>query len=570
MRAASSAPPCRLATPPRRPARSKPPWGACGRALVLVLAAAPLLWPLAFSAGAAWAQPPASSPSGPTTVAVFALTTATPGGETSLEIPDKVWRAALEKLPESEVGFAALFVIADSPAVRRAIQERRLTKDDLSAQMTGEQALRIARQLGAQVALLPAVTVESGRQWQVAVTLLNVSGVAQVEVPPFALAEVTDRLDQAWFDSRVDHLAGRLRERVCPVVRDLASQAADAEDAAFRDLYQQAQSAFEAGNLEQAASLVKEAMGGKRPRAEYHLLLAEIYYRQGKIEAAAGQFKAAAGLAPNPVQARRRYGECLAQLGQVREAIAEFAAVVNSAPEDREAVVALARLYLREERAAEAAVLLKKALDMDPGNTDLALQLAAAYARTNRGEDALRVYQQLAAQGTGGADLLEQMARLQAQRQEFSAAFECYAQAAEQWAVPRYVDADEAEQLSAVIDGVLLAALQDARDILIAFSRQEAMREEAFVVLASRRARVGKAVSLLGKVKVPPAYDELFGAWQQAASLGYQALTDQVLFVDLNQPRFSVTASTVFEQAGREIARARQLRDSLTRMAVTP
>lgn len=539
------------------------------RNLLIVALAAGLLCCIAR----AWAQPPAAQAPQPiSVVAVFPLQPADEGQQISLEVPEKVWRAALERVSEAEEGVSFLLVTADSPVVRRAVEERRLTRSELEGQITGEQARRIATQLEAQVALVPRVALAAQAQdrVEVAVTLMTTGGTAASEVPGFALTDLTGGWDQAWLDSHAADLAARVRERVCPAVRDLVLRSVAAEDTASQGLYSRAQQAYEAANFEEAASLLREAMSGKQPRPEYHLLLAEVYYREGKIEAAAAQFKAAARLAPNPLAAKRRYGECLAQLGQVAEATAEFESVVKSAPEDREAIVALARLYLREERSAEAAVLLKKALDLDPGNADLALQLASAYARINRAEEALRIYQQLGAQGNGGSDLLERMAELQAQRKEYVAAFEYYAQAAKNWGATKYLNAKQVEQLGEILDRVVVAALEDAREALIGFSCGETMRENAFAVLVSRRTRLGNAVGLLDKIRVPPSYEALIGVCRQAVSLAYQALTDQVLFVDLNQPRYNTTGSSLFEQAGKEVVRARQMLESLTRTSGTP
>ena len=544
------------------------------RGLLRLLAAIALGAGLLGGAGSAWAQPADTQPAKVAVplVAVFPLQPAGEGQTIALEIPEKVWRAALEKVPEAEEGVSFLLVNEDSSAVQRAVEERRLRRSELGGQVTEDQARRIAATLEAQVALVPRVSLAGEKQDRlaVAVTLVSAGGTAEKQVPSFPLSDLAGRWDQDWLDSRSALLAAKVREHVCPAVRNLVVQAAAAQEDASQALYRRAQEAFRAGNLEEAADLVREAIGGKTPRAEYHLLLAEISYRQGKIEAAASQFKAAARLAPNPLEARRRYAECLAQLGQVAEAIGEFQTVVKSAPEDREAIVALARLYLREERPAEAAVLLKKALDLAPDDTDLALQLAEAYARTNRQEDALRIYQQLSERGNAPTDLLERMAELQAEREQYVAAFDYYAQAAQSWGDTKYLNSEQAEQIAAILDKVLVGALEDAREALIGFSRGESMREQAFAVLASRRERAGEAVALLERAKVPPSYQALVGACRQAASLVYQALTDQVLFVDLNQPGYNTTGSALFEQAGKEIVRAREILNSLSRAAPAP
>jgi len=388
-------------------------------------------------------------------------------------------------------------------------------------------------------------------------------------VPEIEMTTLEGTYNQQWLDEKAERLAARMREQVFPQARELIVKDAKASSALSGDLYRRAEQAIAARDLESAASALREALAQPGPKARYHRLLGEVYYQQGKLEAAANQFQAAASWEPNPTPTRRRYAECLLQLGREREAVAELQEVCRLDPDDHQALIMLARAQVRLNEPEKAAVLLKRAVDLGVADSETYLMLAGSYARVGRTREAMALYRSLLDANPQNYSLLEEIADLQAKSGDLSAAFDYYLEAARRWSSAKELNSGQCEQLLQMVDAVAVGCLRESRDALIGFSKVETVREEAFRVLARGRQRTLDVLFVLERVSAPPSYQALVRQWKQAASLVLQAVTDELLFVDLDQPSYNATGSNLYEEASREIGRARDMLSEMSPLALS-
>ncbi len=85
-----------------------------------------------------------------------------------------------------------------------------------------------------------------------------------------------------------------------------------------------------AGRLRQARESLEEAVAARPESAEYHLLLAQLLFREGEMRAARREIDEALDLAPDGPAARELSGDLYDREGQLNQAVAEWEAAAKA------------------------------------------------------------------------------------------------------------------------------------------------------------------------------------------------------------------------------------------------
>jgi len=157
-----------------------------------------------------------------------------------------------------------------------------------------------------------------------------------------------------------------------PLGRGASARAPAAEDesalsaALPGQMVQMAAELEEAGQLEQAAEMIRAAMAAGGPQAEYSFQLAELLYRQGDLAGARERYYVAIELDEDYVEARANLGCVLAELGQHDLAVAAFQGALAYHRDYADVHYHLARLLDALGRPEEAGACWRSFLELAP------------------------------------------------------------------------------------------------------------------------------------------------------------------------------------------------------------
>jgi len=210
-----------------------------------------------------------------------------------------------------------------------------------------------------------------------------------------------------------------------------AGPGARAQDAAGspEDLAQQVERLLEAGAVEQAEAILREAVEkdpqdarlmrlwsrvlaeqGRDPEAlraceravsldpadpESRLWLAELYLRAEQPDSALEHYRIVEQARPNDPALKRQIAQILVWLDRNEEAIPYLEAYLAMVPAEVETLKTLYRLYLWTDQPDKALAMLEQVVERDPADRDANLELAQRYLDRDRVPDAIRVYQRM-------------------------------------------------------------------------------------------------------------------------------------------------------------------------------
>jgi tetratricopeptide (TPR) repeat protein len=137
-------------------------------------------------------------------------------------------------------------------------------------------------------------------------------------------------------------------------VISIAAVAVSAQTQRGNDTVVSIQSLIEKGQLDSAASLIQQALGGHADDAGLLNLRGVVYAQKGELTAARTDFAAAARLNPRLTPAWQNLGRACQQLKDVSCAVDSWQRVTRSKPADVEAHLALAELYFERGGFAES------------------------------------------------------------------------------------------------------------------------------------------------------------------------------------------------------------------------
>lgn len=135
---------------------------------------------------------------------------------------------------------------------------------------------------------------------------------------------------------------------------------------AAHTLFNRALEAQAAGDLEQAMTLLQQAVKLAPTLKHAYNGLGNLYYQRQQYDDAVAMYRQALALDPNYTQARNNLGSTYIQLSQHERAIEEFQKVLQTDGEASLAYYNLACVYARTGDSAQAVHYLQRAMEIEP------------------------------------------------------------------------------------------------------------------------------------------------------------------------------------------------------------
>ena len=137
--------------------------------------------------------------------------------------------------------------------------------------------------------------------------------------------------------------------------------------------------AFEEGNLEEAGTLLEQALE-LDPAASYiHYILALIETQKGELEAAVAEAEKALDGDPGLIEAHRLLGEIFLSAKKPDKAIFHFKKVIEADPADEETFLKLGVAYVQSGELSQATRTFKDLLERNPNSLAAMLALGRLY-----------------------------------------------------------------------------------------------------------------------------------------------------------------------------------------------
>lgn len=156
-----------------------------------------------------------------------------------------------------------------------------------------------------------------------------------------------------------------------------------------------AESAYAAGRLPEAETLLKTMVIRQPGSFAAHELLGLVYVAQSESERARSEFETAVRLNPESATALNNLATASVRAGRPADAATAWNRVLLLVPGDPVATQNLAKLYLSQNRVAAAIPLLESVRRADPHATDAGYNLALAYFVTGKLDPARAVAESL-------------------------------------------------------------------------------------------------------------------------------------------------------------------------------
>ena len=150
----------------------------------------------------------------------------------------------------------------------------------------------------------------------------------------------------------------------------------------------------QAGKLDEAAELYRQAIAADRDNFHAHYLLAALFYQQQRVADALAEVDTALAINPAAAEAVMLRGVLARAMGEHREAVARLEKAVALNPRYGEAWHNLGTALLDLERHGEAVTAFDKALALEPRNAEACCNRGLALQALDRNEEALASYRQ--------------------------------------------------------------------------------------------------------------------------------------------------------------------------------
>jgi len=315
-----------------------------------------------------------------------------------------------------------------------------------------------------------------------------------------------------------------------------ATPAGEAGEGERADPLAPARQAYERGDHDRAAALIRQALEEAGPSAELYLLRARIRIALQSRDDAAEDLRKAVALDPELVEARVWLARLLDEMGLWQAAIEHYEQAVATDATDLEALLGLARVYRDHGHRRKAMALLTDAADAGLSDPALLTLLADLHELEGQPELAERYLLQASSltTGEGTAAILERLGDLYARRRRHREALACYLRAAElspsraAMVQRRYLEVMAAAD-SSVHDALTSgwSVLQDYADDGIG------EREMVYRRLSEVRTQLEEALHFADSVRPPDGLRAEHARRQFAYSLAVEATVAALSYLDL-------------------------------------
>jgi len=181
----------------------------------------------------------------------------------------------------------------------------------------------------------------------------------------------------------------------CVALAGCAGSSANRFDAQrVQALLDEARSARETGDREQAIALFERIVEENPTIVEAHMGLAELFRQAGEHAKAQRAYAQAAKLKPDSFEAQFGDGLMLHLLGRLTEAVRAYLRALAIDPADFQANLNAATAYLQLGEPAYALPFARRAVEVKAEDGPARVNLGAVYAAMGRWEEAVEAYRQ--------------------------------------------------------------------------------------------------------------------------------------------------------------------------------
>ena len=159
-------------------------------------------------------------------------------------------------------------------------------------------------------------------------------------------------------------------------------------------LHNQAVELYEAGRVDEATEVFKQAAAEYPPRAKTHSMLGSIYGKQGDWKQSRFHFEQAVEIDPLLPRAHFGLGYAFAQQHQPEKALECYERALLADPEFVEAHFAIAQIRDKQDRTSEAIAHFTRGLELAPHRLTPRLRLALLLWHSGRNTEAVHHYRE--------------------------------------------------------------------------------------------------------------------------------------------------------------------------------
>ena len=210
----------------------------------------------------------------------------------------------------------------------------------------------------------------------------------QAAAPGPATAEAT----AIFAEARRRHEAGHLQD-----AERLYRQALGFDPSHADSLHWLGIMAYQVGRHDIAADLIGQAIRARGDVAAYHSNLGLVLQAQGKLDAAASSYARALALKPDFVEARNNLGIVLQNQGKLDDAVACFEQTLATRPDNVEALANLGNIFEAQGNLDDAVARYQRAIALAPDFAELHYNLALPLRQLSRYEESFAAYRRHAA-----------------------------------------------------------------------------------------------------------------------------------------------------------------------------
>lgn len=424
----------------------------------------------------------------------------------------------LDKLSEAQV--VATVAAPQNAMVRRAVADRELNPEDVTAQPDPAALTRLGRGIGVDwvvgLEVRKLAAADALVEAEVTVTGLLVNAVTGGHKPLQAEkragdTEVLEGLEaREATASRI--LASAMAHRLCEAVLEgilagdekLEARAQDPGDQRPRRSSPALQSV--PTGIDDRSMRLERQIAGQGATAELCLQLGDAYLVDGKWELALKEFQRAAALDPTLAEPRVRLGNMAGDRGLWQDAIKELRIALELDPANIAARLAMARAYEQASQPTAALRELQVAAELDPDNGALWVRLGDMHSRLDAPRDAEEAYLSAIQAKNPDPRAYGLLGQLYAQRGRFKDAFTYYVRAAKEKSggFPRSFSERHYRATMAAADEAIAGAMRASRDALQARHEGKLTREEAYEAFVHFAEKSGD-ISRFAEALQPPA-----------------------------------------------------------------
>ncbi len=154
------------------------------------------------------------------------------------------------------------------------------------------------------------------------------------------------------------------------------------------DLFHEALTLHQSGNLAEAANLYHKILNNESGHVDAIFLLGTLNIQQGNLELATTFLKKAISLKPNHVAAHNNLGTALQSQGKLSEAVVIYNRVIELKPDYAEARVNLGNVFQEQDRLNEAMECYNRAIELKPDYAEAHYNLGNALRRKCKPDEA--------------------------------------------------------------------------------------------------------------------------------------------------------------------------------------